>query len=32
MNQKDLHDKVLYPVTRVKTGKAGGSVAAAMAF
>ena len=25
MNQKDLHDKVLYPVTRVKTGKAGGS-------
>ena len=25
MNQKELHDKVLYPVTRVKAGKAGGS-------
>jgi len=25
MNQKDLHEKILYPVTRVKAGKAGGS-------
>ena len=25
MNQNELHDKVLYPVTRVKAGKAGGS-------
>jgi hypothetical protein len=25
MNQQELHDNVLYPVTRVKTGKAGGS-------
>jgi hypothetical protein len=25
MNQRELHDKVLYPVTRVKAGKAGGS-------
>lgn len=25
MNQQELHEKVLYPVTRVKTAKAGGS-------
>ena len=25
MNQQELHDKILYPVTRVKAGKAGGS-------
>tara|TARA_Y100000034_G_C6884185_1_gene405722 strand:+ start:1007 stop:1843 length:837 start_codon:yes stop_codon:yes gene_type:complete len=25
MNQQELHEKVLYPVTRVKAGKAGGS-------
>ena len=25
MNQQELHEKILYPVTRVKTGKAGGS-------
>ena len=25
MNQNELHDQILYPVTRVKTAKAGGS-------
>ena len=25
MNQQELHEKILYPVTRVKAGKAGGS-------
>ena len=25
MKQQELHEKVLYPVTRVKAGKAGGS-------
>ena len=25
MNQTELHEQVLYPVTRVKAGKAGGS-------
>ncbi len=25
MNQQELHDQILYPVTRVKAGKAGGS-------